>query len=235
MYRERRPALKTIFLLIIFVVGMSVLLHSITTDDNIDSTIIAKKGNYDKVSTLKGISQEKVIELIKTDEEYISKENDKNEKINDIKENSYFAKLKKSNILRENNTIDTSKQFNIIKFVNDENTISHTIKSMPTKQLIDRFNQMNDLDRISTILTIMSRNEFKGEYIAQLESANTSILKEENKTKVEIEKIEKPFNEKFDQTVEKELQTLEKIRKYSIVAVISWLLFMACLLSWIIG
>lgn len=43
MFGERRSALKTIFLLIIFVVGMSVLLHSTTTDDNIDSTIIAKK------------------------------------------------------------------------------------------------------------------------------------------------------------------------------------------------
>lgn len=188
-----------------------------------------------KISLFKSVSREQVVQAIKQDKEYISQEKEKEEQINKIKENSYFEKLKNSNILRENNTIDPSKQFNIIKFVNDENTISHTIKSMPTKQLIDRFNQMNDLDRISTILTIMSRNEFKGEYIAQLESANTSILKEENKTKVEIEKIEKPFNEKFDQTVEKELQTLEQIRKYSIVAVISWLLFMACLLSWIIG
>lgn len=223
MYSYRESFIHVLIMTFLAIVCFSAIIGKPNTDLDI------------KISLFKSVSREQVVQAIKQDKEYISQEKEKEEQINKIKENSYFEKLKNSNILRENNTIDPSKQFNIIKFVNDENTISHTIKSMPTKQLIDRFNQMNDEDRISAILTIISRNEFKGEYIAQLESANTSILKEENKTKVEIEKIEKPFNEKFDQTVEKELQTLEQIRKYAIVAVVSWLLFMACLLSWIIG
>lgn len=188
-----------------------------------------------KIDLFKSVSREQVVQAIKKDKEYISQEKEKEEQINKIKEISYFEKLKNSNILRENNTIDPSRRFDIIKFVNDGNAVSETVKGLPTKDLISNFSIMNDEDKISTILTIISRNEFKKEYIDQLESANTSILKEENKTKEEIEKIEKPFNEKFDQTVEEELQTLEEKRRYSIVAVVSWLLFMACLLSWIIG
>lgn len=80
--------------------------------------------------------------------------------------------MKKSNILRENNTIDTSKQFDAIKFVEDSNVVSNTIKDMSTKELIDNFSQMNSQDRISAVITIISRNEFKNEYANQLELAN---------------------------------------------------------------
>lgn len=187
-----------------------------------------------EISLFRTVSREQVVQTIKKDKEYISQEKEKDNKINKIRENSYFEKLKKSNILRENKTIDPSKRFYIIKFVKDGNAISNTIKSMSTKDLISNFSIMNDEDKISAILTIISRNEFKKEYIDQLESANTSILKEENKTKEEIEKIEKPFNEKFNQTVEKELQTLEKIRKCTIVVTISVLLIIGCLLFWIV-
>lgn len=187
-----------------------------------------------EISLFRAVSREQVVQTIKKDKEYISQEKEKDNKINKIRENSYFEKLKKSNILRENKTIDPSKRFDIIKFVKDGNVISNTIKSMSTKDLISNFSIMNDEDRISTILTIISRNEFKKEYIDQLESANTSILKEENKTKEEIEKIEKPFNEKFNQKVEKELQTLKKIRKCTIVVTISVILIIVYLFSGIV-
>ncbi len=199
------------------------------------ATIITPNTDLDiKISLFRAVSREQVVQAIKKDKEYISQEKEKEEQINKIITNSYFEKLKKSNILRENKTIDPSKRFYIIKFVKDGNVVSNTIKNMSTKDLISNFSIMNDEDRISTILTIISRNEFKEEYIDQLESANTSILKEENKTKEEIEKIEKPFNEKFNQTVEKEIQTLEKIRKCTIVINISLILIIGCLFVWIV-
>lgn len=223
MYSYRESFIRILIMMFLAIVGISVIIVAPNNDLGIE------------ISLFKSVSREHVVQAIKKDQKYIDQSKEKDDKINQIIENSYFEKLKKSNILRENKTIDPLKRFDIIKFVKDGNAISETVKGMSTKDLISNFSIMNDEDKISTILTIISRNEFKEDYINQLESANTSISKEEIKTKEKIEKIEKPFNEKFDQTVEKELQTLEQIRKYSIVAVISWLLFMACLLSWITG
>lgn len=187
-------------------------------DDNIDETIVEKKGNYEKVSTpIDGVSQEKVIKLIKASEEYINKENIKNEKINRIKGNLYFEKLKKSNILRENDTIDTSKQFDAIKFIKDSNVVSNMIKDMSTKELIDNFSQMNDQDRVSAIVTIISRNEFKNEYANQLELANISVLKEKSKNTKEIEEIEKSFNEWFNTKLKYEMNAAKQMRKNNLI------------------
>lgn len=219
MFRRLSPTAKIIPLFIILIVGCLIISCSKRTmDDNIDETIVEKKGNYEKVSTpIDGVSQEKVIKLIKASEEYINKENIKNEKINRIKGNLYFEKLKKSNILRENDTIDTSKQFDAIKFVKDSNVVSNMIKDMSTKELIDNFSQMNDQDRVSAIVTIISRNEFKNEYANQLELANVSVLKEESKNKKEIEEIEKSFNEWFETKLKYEMNAAKQMRKNNLI------------------
>ena len=82
MSRRPNPTLVMTGIIIILLVGcVSIFLSARTMDDNIDETIVEKKGNYEKVSTLiDGISQEKVIKLIKASEEYVNKENSKNEK-----------------------------------------------------------------------------------------------------------------------------------------------------------
>lgn len=237
MFRRLNPALKIIPMLIILLVGCGLIICSKrTTDDNINETIVEKKDNYDKVSTpIDGISQEKVIKLIKASEEYVNKENNKNEKINRIKGNLYFEKLKKSNILRENDTIDTSKQFDAIKFIKDSNVVSNMIKDMSTKELIDNFSQMNDQDRISAVITIISRNEFKNEYANQLELANVSVLKEESKNTKEIEEIERSFNEWFNTKLKYEMNAAKQIRKNNlifivmIVAIAIWFIIVAFL------
>lgn len=180
------------------------------------------------VGLFESISREQIVKAIKKNQEYIDQEKEKDDKINQIIQNSYFEKLKKSNILRENKTIDPLKRFDIIKFVKDGNAVSETVKDMSTKELISNFSVMNDEDKISTILTIISRNEFKDDYINQLEAANTSISKEENKTKDAIEKIEKPFNEKFNQTVEKQLQIAKQIRRSNMIVVALLLVFIGC-------
>lgn len=219
MFRRLSPTAKIIPLFIILIVGCLIISCSKRTmDDNIDETIVEKKGNYEKVSTpIDGVSQEKVIKLIKASEEYINKENIKNEKINRIKGNLYFEKLKKSNILRENDTIDTSKQFDAIKFVKDSNVVSNMIKDMSTKELIDNFSQMNDQDRVSAIVTIISRNEFKNEYTNQLELANVSVLKEKSKNTKEIEEIEKSFNEWFNTKLKYEMNAAKQMRKNNLI------------------
>lgn len=76
---------------------------------------------------------------------------------------------------------------------------------------------MDDKDKFSSIIVIISRNEFKDEYKAQLESANASILKEEKKTKADIEKLEDQFNEEFNKSVEKQLQMLNKTKRYRLI------------------
>lgn len=210
---------RIIPLFIILIVGCLVISCSKRTmDDNIDETIVEKEGNYEKVSTpIDGVSQEKVIKLIKSSEEYVNKETIKNGKIDRIKGNLYFEKLKKSNILRENNTIDTSKQFDAIKFIKDSNVVSNMVKDMSTKELIDNFSQMNDQDRVSAIVTIISRNEFKNEYANQLELANVSVLKEESKNKKEIEEIEKSFNEWFNTKLKYEMNAAKQMRKNNLI------------------
>lgn len=224
---------KRIIPLFIIIVASCVLISCSerTMDDNIDETIVEKKGNYEKVSTpIDGVSQEKIIKLIKASEEYINKENIKNEKINRIKGNLYFEKLKKSNILRENDTIDTSKQFDAIKFVKDSNVVSNMIKDMSTKELIDNFSQMNDQDRVSAIMAIISRNEFKNEYANQLELANVSVLKEKSKNTKEIEEIEKSFNEWFNTKLKYEMNAAKQMRKNNlifiamIIAIVIWVI-----------
>lgn len=232
MFRRLSPTAKIIPLFIILIVGCLIISCSKRTmDDNIDETIVEKKGNYEKVSTpIDGVSQEKVIKLIKASEEYINKENIKNEKINRIKGNLYFEKLKKSNILRENDTIDTSKQFDAIKFVKDSNVVSNMIKDMSTKELIDNFSQMNDQDRVSAIMAIISRNEFKNEYANQLELANVSVLKEKSKNTKEIEEIEKSFNEWFNTKLKYEMNAAKQMRKNNlifiamIIAIVIWVI-----------
>lgn len=209
---------KLIALIMVPILAIGTMLYVENIERNINSTVIAVNNNFKKVNTpLKGISQEKVIELIKNDKEYISKKDDKNKKINEIKENSYYAKLKKSNILRENNTIDSSRHFYAIKFVKDSNVVSNIIKDMPTKELINNFNQMSNQDRILAIITIISRNEFKNEYANQLELANVSMLKEESKNKKEIEEIEKSFNEWFETKLKYEMNAAKQIRKNNLI------------------
>lgn len=219
MSRKMEPAGKMIVIIIIIVIGcISLAFSQRTMDDNIEETIVEKKGNYEKVSTpIDGVSKEKVIKLIKSSEEYVNKETIKNEKIDRIKENLYFEKLKKSNILREDNTIDTSKQFYANKFVKDIDVVSNMVKDMSTKELIDNFNQMNDQDRISAVITIISRNEFKKEYANQLELANVSVLKEESKNKKEIEEVEKSFNEWFETKLKYEMNAAKQLRKNDII------------------
>ena len=156
-------------------------------------------------------------------------------KIDRIKGNLYFEKLKKSNILRENNTIDTSKQFDAIKFIKNSNVVSNMIKDMSTKELIDNFSQMNDQDRVSAVITIISRNEFKNEYANQLELANVSVLKEESKNKKEIEEVEKSFNEWFNTKLKYEMNAAKQMRKNNlifiamIVAIAIWIIIAAFL------
>ena len=102
MYKDRSIIIKFIALITIFIIAIGTIFYQENVGKNINSTVISINHNFKKVNTpLKGISQEKVIELIKNDKEYINKENDKNKKINEIKENSYYAKLKKSNILKK--------------------------------------------------------------------------------------------------------------------------------------
>ncbi len=219
MSRRMEPAGKMIVIIIIIVIGcISLACSQRTMDDNIEETIVEKKGNYEKVSSpIDGISKEKVIKLIKSSEEYVNKETIKNEKINRIKGNLYFEKLKKSNILREDNTIDISKQFYANKFVKDSDVVSNMVKDMSTKELIDNFNQMNDQDRISAVITIISRNEFKNEYANQLELANVSVLKEESKNKKEIEEVEKSFNEWFETKLKYEMNAAKRLRKNDLI------------------
>lgn len=219
MSRRMEPASKMIVIIIIIVIGcISLAFSQRTMDDNIEETIVEKKGNYEKVSSpIDGISKEKVIKLIKSSEEYVNKETIKNEKINRIKGNLYFEKLKKSNILREDNTIDTSKQFYANKFVKDSDVVSNMVKDMSTKELIDNFSQMNDQDRISAVITIISRNEFKNEYANQLELANVSVLKEESKNKKEIEEVEKSFNEWFETKLKYEMNAAKQLRKNDLI------------------
>lgn len=76
---------------------------------------------------------------------------------------------------------------------------------------------MDNKDQISSTIVIISRNEFKDEYKGQLESANTSILKEENKTKKEIEKQEKQFGEEFNKELKKQVQMLKKAKTYRLI------------------
>lgn len=222
MSRRTNPALVMTGIIIIILIGcISIIFSERSADKNIDETIVEKKDNYEKVSTLiDGISQEKVIKLIKASEEYVNKENSKNEKINRIKGNLYFEKLKKSNILRENNTIDTSKQFDAIKFVKDSNVVSNMVKDMSTKELIDNFSKMNDQDKISAIVTIISRNEFKNEYANQLELANANVLKEESKNTKEIEEIEKTFDKWFDTKLKHEMNAAKRIRKAELIFIV---------------
>lgn len=218
MYEKRSWIVKFIALITIPILAVGTMLYTENVERNINSTIIEVNKNFKKVNTpLKGILQEKVIELIKNDKEYINKENDKNKKINEIKENSYYAKLKKSNILRENNTINPSKHFDAIKFVKDSNVVSNTIKNMTTKELIDNFSQMNNQDKISAVIIILSRNEFKNEYANQLELANASVLKEENNNTKEIEEIEKSFNEWFNTKSKQEIDAAKQIRKTNLI------------------
>lgn len=218
MYEKRSWIVKFIALITIPILAVGTMLYTENVERNINSTIIEVNKNFKKVNTpLKGILQEKVIELIKNDKEYINKENDKNKKINEIKENSYYAKLKKSNILRENNTINPSKHFDAIKFVKDSNVVSNTIKNMTTKELIDNFNQMNNQDKISAVIIIISRSEFKNEYANQLELANASVLKEENKNTKEIEEIEKSFNEWFNTKLKYEMNAAKQMRKNNLI------------------
>lgn len=219
MSRRTNPAFVITGIIIIIVIGcISLAFSQRTMDDNIEETIVEKKGNYEKVSSpIDGISKEKVIKLIKSSEEYVNKETIKNEKINRIKGNLYFEKLKKSNILREDNTIDTSKQFYANKFVKDSDVVSNMVKDMSTKELIDNFSQMNDQDRVSAIVTIISRNEFKNEYVNQLELANASVLKEENKNAKEIEEVEKSFNEWFETKLKYEMNAAKQLRKNDLI------------------
>lgn len=76
---------------------------------------------------------------------------------------------------------------------------------------------MNDQDRISAVITIISRNEFKNEYANQLELANVSVLKEESKNKKEIEEVEKSFNEWFETKLKYEMNAAKQLRKNDII------------------
>lgn len=166
---------------------------------------------------LKEVTREQVVQALRNKENHIDKEKDKEEKIKEIKEKSYFYQLKKTGILNENNTIKHLNKFQAYKLVKDSAILPNFAKSLPTKELIDNFDQMDDKDKISSIIVIISRNEFKDEYKAQLESANASILKEEKKTKADIEKLEDQFNEEFNKSVEKQLQMLNKTKRYRLI------------------
>lgn len=216
MFSYRESIVRSLIMMFLVAIIVAVVDMTPKTDLKVD------------VGLFESISREQIVKAIKKNQEYIDQEKEKDDKINQIIKNSYFEKLKKSNILRENKTIDPLKRFDIIKFVKDGNTVSETVKGMSTKELISNFSVMNDEDKISTILTIISRNEFKDDYINQLEAANTSISKEENKTKEAIEKIEKPFNEKFNQTVEKQLQIAKQIRRSNVIVVALLLVFIGC-------
>lgn len=216
MFSYRESIVRSLIMIFLIVAIVTVVNMAPKTDLKVD------------VGLFESISKEQIVKAIKKNQEYIDQEKEKDDKINQIIKNSYFEKLKKSNILRENKTIDPLKRFDIIKFVKDGNVVSNTVKGMSTKELISNFSVMNDEDKISTILTIISRNEFKDDYINQLEAANTSISKEENKTKDAIEKIEKPFNEKFNQTVEKQLQIAKQIRRSNVIVVALLLVFIGC-------
>lgn len=216
MFSSRESLVRSLIIMFLVAVIVAVVNKTPKTDLKVDAGLF------------ENVSREQIVKAIKKNQEYIDQEKEKDDKINQIIKNSYFEKLKKSNILRENKTIDPLKRFDIIKFVKDGNVVSSTVKSMSTKDLISNFSIMNDEDKISTILTIISRNEFKDDYVNQLEAANTSISKEATKTKEEIEKIEKPFNEKFNQTVEKELQVAKQIRRSNVIVVALLLVFIGC-------
>lgn len=104
------------------------------------------------------------------------------------------------------------------------------IKDMSTKELIDNFSQMNDQDRVSAIMAIISRNEFKNEYANQLELANVSVLKEKSKNTKEIEEIEKSFNEWFNTKLKYEMNAAKQMRKNNlifiamIIAIVIWVI-----------
>ena len=163
------------------------------------------------------VTREQVVQALKNNENYINKEKEREKEIEKIKEKSYFYKLKETDILNENNTINYLNKFQAYKLVKDSDVLPNFVKSLSTKELIDNFNQINDKDKISSIIVIISRNEFKDEYKAQLESANASILKEEKKTKADIEKLEDQFNEEFNKSVEKQLQMLNKTKRYRLI------------------
>lgn len=166
---------------------------------------------------LKEVTREQVVQALKNKEDYINKGKEKEKEIEKIKERSYFYNLKETGILNENNTINYLNKFQAYKLVKDSAILSNFAKSLPSKELIDNFDQMNDKDKISSIIVIISRNEFKDEYKTQLESANASIFKEEKKTKADIEKLEKQFDEEFNKSVEKQLQMLNKTKRYRLV------------------
>ncbi len=85
MNEEKSMIVKFIAIIIIPILAIGTILYTENVERNINSTIIVVNNNFKKVNTtLNGISQEKVIELIKNDKEYINKENDKNKKINEI-------------------------------------------------------------------------------------------------------------------------------------------------------
>ena len=82
MNEEKSMIVKFIAIIIIPMLAIGTILYTENVERNINSTIIVVNKNFKKVNTpLKGILQEKVIELIKNDKEYINKENDKNKKI----------------------------------------------------------------------------------------------------------------------------------------------------------
>lgn len=166
------------------------------------------------VSFRKNIPREEIVQAIKKDKEYISKEKEKQKQIEEIKEKSYFYKLKETGILNENNTINYLNTFQASKLIKDGDMLSNFVKDLSTKDLINNFNQMSNEDKISSIIVIIGRNEFKSEYMGQLESANASILKEEKKIKKDIEEAEKPFNDEFNQTVKEKSQIVNKQFKY---------------------
>lgn len=88
---------------------------------------------------------------------------------------------------------------------------------MTTKELIDNFSQMNNQDKISAVIIILSRSEFKNEYANQLELANVSVLKEKSKNTKEIEEIEKSFNEWFNTKLKYEMNAAKQMRKNNLI------------------
>lgn len=183
------------------------------------SSLIPNSGLDIDTNLRENVPREEIIQALKKDKEYINKEKEKQKKIEKIKENSYFYKLKETGILNENNTINYLNKFQAGKLVKESNTISTFVTTLSTKELIDSFNQMNDKDKISSIIVIVSRNEFKDEYKAQLELANASVLKEEQKTKKEIEEIEKVFNNELNKKVEEKSQIINEQIKYNLIII----------------
>lgn len=188
------------------------------------SNLIPNSGLDIDTNLRENVPREEIIQAIKKDKEYINKEKEKEKEIEKIKENSYFYKLKETGILNENNTINYLNKFQAAKLVKESDIISNFVKTLSTKELINSFNQMDNKDKISAILTIISRNEFKNEYMDQLELANTSVLKEENETKKEIEEIKKAFNDEFNKIVEEKSQIINEQIKYNSTIMILWII-----------